>query len=55
MSFAVPMLAALVGLLSPGADQAHDEREAVKHYRAGKEALAQEKYADAEQEFRLAA
>jgi tetratricopeptide (TPR) repeat protein len=49
------MLAALVGVLSPVADQAHDEREAVKHYRAGKEALAHEKYAEAEEEFRVAA
>jgi protein O-GlcNAc transferase len=36
------------------ADEARDAKEAVKHYRAGQDALAHETWAEAEGEFRLA-
>ena len=48
-------LAAALALQAPAVDDPRDAQEAVKHYRAGKDALAHEKYAEAEQEFRLAA
>lgn len=53
-----PLLAAVVAFaLVPrvsAVDDERDSREAVKHYRAGKDALAHEKFAVAEEEFRLA-
>jgi Flp pilus assembly protein TadD len=48
--------AVLYALALPAAtaDEARDAKEAIKHYRAGKDALAHESYAGAEEEFRLA-
>ena len=48
-------LAAALVLQAPAVDDPRDAQEAVKHYRAGKDALAHEKFAEAEEEFRLAA
>jgi tetratricopeptide (TPR) repeat protein len=39
---------------TPVFDDSRDAQEAVKHYRAGKDALAHERWAEAEEEFRLA-
>ena len=48
--------AVLSALALPAAavDEARDSKEAIKHYRAGNDALAHESYAGAEEEFRLA-
>ena len=43
-----------LALPAVAADEARDSKEAIKHYRAGKDALAHEKWAEAEGEFRLA-
>jgi tetratricopeptide (TPR) repeat protein len=47
--------AVTLALQAPAVDAPRDAQEAVKHYRAGKEALAHEKFPEAEEEFRLAA
>jgi tetratricopeptide (TPR) repeat protein len=55
---AMLVLVAASALAFPAAtavlDDPRDAKEAVKHYRSGKDALAHEKYAEAEEEFRLA-
>ena len=58
MKLARAALAAVVlaapAVLAATPEDARNAQEAVKHYRAGKDALANEKFAEAETEFRLA-
>ncbi len=53
-SLAVLGVALLQGRLVQAPDPTRDTQEAVKHYRAGKDSLSHEMYAEAEEEFRLA-
>ena len=55
MPLLLAALAATLVLQAPALDAPRDAQEAVKHYRAGKDALTHEKYAEAEEEFRRAA
>jgi tetratricopeptide (TPR) repeat protein len=53
-----PLLALVVAALvlqAPAPDAPRDSQQAVQHYRAGKDALTHERFAEAEEEFRLAA
>lgn len=55
MHFLLAVVVATLALQAPALDAPRDAQEAVKHYRAGKDALTHEKYAEAEEEFRRAA
>jgi tetratricopeptide (TPR) repeat protein len=54
IAVAVALSVAVPVAPTPIADAEHDAQEAIKHYRAGKDALAHEQFEHAEQEFRHA-